>query len=89
MLKDPVTIEISRSGQAAETVEQRLVPVVQGQKVALLTHLIAAEHPKRVLVFCRTKHRVDDVSKTLKAAGLSVRQISRLTSIGQNIVARA
>ena len=72
MLKDPVTVEISRSGQAAETVEQRLVPVVQGQKVALLTHLIAAEHPKRVLVFCRTKQRVDSVAGALERAGLKV-----------------
>ena len=27
---------------------------------------------ERVLVFCRTKHRVDDVSNTLKSAGLTV-----------------
>ena len=72
MLKDPVRIEVSRAGQAAETVEQRLVPVVQGQKVALLVHLIESERPARVLVFCRTKQRVDSVAAALERAGLKV-----------------
>jgi ATP-dependent RNA helicase RhlE len=72
MLKDPVTVEVSRAGQTADTVEQRLVPVVQGQKVALLNHLIASEKPGRVLVFCRTKQRVDAVAAALERGGLKV-----------------
>ncbi len=72
MLRDPVHVEISRVGQAADTVEQRLVPVVQGQKVALLAALIDREKPKRVLVFCRTKQRVDSVAAALERAGLKV-----------------
>ena len=72
MLREPVLVEISRSGQTADTVEQRLVPVVQGQKVSLLTHLISTEYPKRVLVFCRTKQRVDSVAAALERAGLKV-----------------
>ncbi len=72
MLHDPVNVEIARAGQTADTVEQRLVPVVQGQKVALLTHLIEQEKPKRVLVFCRTKQRVDSVAAALERAGLKV-----------------
>ena len=72
MLHDPVLVEISRSGQTADTVEQRLVPVVQGQKVSLLTHLIETGHPRRVLVFCRTKQRVDSVAAALEREGLKV-----------------
>ena len=72
MLTDPVTIEVSRAGTAAETVEQRLIPVVQGQKVSLLTHLIASDKPARTLVFCRTKQRVDSVAAALERAGLKV-----------------
>ncbi len=72
MLKDPAQVEISRSGQTAETVEQRLIPVVQGQKVGLLTHLIEQYHPQRVLIFCRTKQRVDSVAAALERAGLKV-----------------
>ena len=78
MLTDPATVEIARVGETADTVEEHLCPVTQGQKTRLLQALVqtgGAEPgttPERVLVFCRTKHRVDDVSKTLKGAGLKV-----------------
>ena len=78
MLKDPVMVEISRVGETAETVEEHLCPVTQGQKTQLLQALLAAEAgdaaapPERVLVFCRTKARVDDVSRVLKNAGIRV-----------------
>ena len=78
MLTDPATVEIARVGQTADTVEEHLCPVTQGQKTQLLRALVetgGAEPgttPERVLVFCRTKHRVDDVSKSLKDAGLKV-----------------
>ncbi|WP_455138613.1 DEAD/DEAH box helicase [Thermophilibacter sp.] len=77
LLTDPVTVEIARVGETADTVEEHLCPVTQGQKIDLLRALLdtggaAGEKPERVLVFCRTKHRVDDVSKTLKAAGVKV-----------------
>ena len=77
LLTDPVTVEISRVGETADTVEEHLCPITQGQKTELLRALLetggaAGEKPERVLVFCRTKHRVDDVSKTLKASGVKV-----------------
>ena len=78
MLHDPANVEISRVGETAKTVEEHLCPVTQGQKTQLLQELIrtgGAEQGaelERVLVFCRTKHRVDDVSKTLKTAGFKV-----------------
>ena len=77
MLADPALVEISRVGETADTVEEHLCPVTQGQKTPLLQALLAAgegigDAPERVLVFCRTKARVDDVSRTLKAAGIRV-----------------
>ena len=90
MLHDPVRVEIARVGETADTVEEHLCPVTQGQKTRLLQELIRrtesggdpdgdagdtdgdAGDPTRVLVFCRTKQRVDDVSRTLKNAEFSV-----------------
>ena len=72
MVHEPVNVEIARVGQTADTVEERMVPVVQGQKVDLLTHLIETDRPGRVLVFCRTKQRVDAVAAALEHTGLSV-----------------
>ena len=74
LLKDPERIEIARTGQTAATIEQHLCSVTQGQKPQLLKALIDSfdPAPERVLVFCRTKLRVDSIYKNLKAAGLKV-----------------
>ena len=78
MLHDPASIEIARVGETADTVEEHLCPVTQGQKTQLLQAIVSSGGAEpgvqleRVLVFCRTKHRVDDVSNTLKSAGLTV-----------------
>ena len=74
LLKDPERIEIARTGQTAATIEQHLCSVTQGQKSQLLKALIDSfdPAPERVLVFCRTKSRVDSIYKNLKAAGLKV-----------------
>lgn len=77
MLSDPVTIEIARVGQTADTVAEHLCPVTQGQKAQLLQGLLktggaASTRPERVLVFCRTKHRADELEALLKHVGVSV-----------------
>ena len=74
LLKNPERIEIARTGQTAATIEQHLCSVTQGQKPQLLKALIDSfdPAPERVLVFCRTKSRVDSIYKNLKAAGLKV-----------------
>ena len=73
MLHEPAVVEISRVGETADTVEEHLCPVTQAQKPELLRALLdtggaSGQRPERVLVFCRTKHRVDDVSAMLKNA---------------------
>ena len=77
MLHEPAVVEISRVGETADTVEEHLCPVTQAQKPELLRALLdtggaSGERPGRVLVFCRTKHRVDDVSAMLKNAQVKV-----------------
>lgn len=77
MLHEPAVVEISRVGETADTVEEHLCPVTQAQKPELLRALLdtggaSGQRPERVLVFCRTKHRVDDVSAMLKNAQVKV-----------------
>ncbi len=89
LLHEPVTVEISRSGQTAETVEEHLCPVTQAQKPELLRALLAGFAPEgagangddealaagglnRVLVFCRTKQRVDTLCTMLKNVQVKV-----------------
>lgn len=77
MLHEPAVVKISRVGETADTVEEHLCPVTQAQKPELLRALLdtggaSGQRPERVLVFCRTKHRVDDVSAMLKNAQVKV-----------------
>lgn len=81
MLHDPAYVEIARVGETAATVEEHLCPVTQGQKALLLQDIIrtgGAEQSsglERVLVFCRTKQRVDDMRKALAKAGFDVEEM--------------
>jgi len=81
MLHDPAFVEIARIGETAATVEEHLCPVTQGQKVLLLRDILGTGGTEqagaldRVLVFCRTKQRVDDVKRALSAAGVEVAEM--------------
>ena len=55
ILNDPVTIEVSRHGTAAENVRQLVYPVDRDRKEELLRHLILEGDWHQVLVFTRTK----------------------------------
>lgn len=81
MLHEPAFVEIARIGETAATVEEHLCPVTQGQKVLLLRDILGTRGTEqggaleRVLVFCRTKQRVDDVKRALSAAGIKVAEM--------------
>ena len=81
MMHDPATVEIAHIGETAATVEEHLCPVTQGQKVLLLREILSSGGTEqggaldRVLVFCRTKQRVDDVKRALAAVGIEVAEM--------------
>ena len=72
ILRDPVEVRETPEAPAAETVEHSVYLVEQGQKQALLEHLLAAG-PEicRALVFTRTKHGAEKVARRLKGARIS------------------
>ena len=70
LLHDPVTVEVARRNAESELVAQRVHPVGQERKRALLTHLIKSGDWKQVLVFTRTKHGANRLAKQLNAAGI-------------------
>jgi ATP-dependent RNA helicase RhlE len=71
VLKNPVTIQIGRSAPAA-SVSHALYPVHQNLKTALLMELLYQTKTESVLVFVRTKHRVERLAEQLYKAGHSV-----------------
>jgi ATP-dependent RNA helicase RhlE len=65
-MKDPETIEIGARRSPAETVEHVIYPVAENQKTDLLLQLLERVHYESVIVFCRTKHRADQIAHLLK-----------------------
>ena len=70
LVKEPVEISVSPRNTAVESVEQWIHPVDKKQKAALLTQLILDNSWQRVLVFSRTKHGANKLTRQLESAGI-------------------
>jgi ATP-dependent RNA helicase RhlE len=70
ILNDPKKVEVTPVSTTAETVVQALYFVEKADKRKLLVHLLEEEGIERVLVFTRTKHGADRVTKDLNKAGI-------------------
>jgi ATP-dependent RNA helicase RhlE len=66
MVHNPVEISVTPRNAATPTVEQWIHPVDKKQKSALLTHLIREGDWQQVLVFSRTKHGANKLTKILE-----------------------
>ncbi len=70
-LSDPVSVSVTPPNSTVDLIEQRVYPVDKSNKTKLLIHLIDQNNWEQVLVFCRTKHGSDKVTRQLNAAGIS------------------
>ncbi len=70
LLKSPELIEVARQNAAADTVTQKVYLVDKSQKRAVLEFLIKDENWHQVLVFARTRHGANRLSKQLDKAGI-------------------
>ncbi|HEY0939131.1 MAG TPA: DEAD/DEAH box helicase [Steroidobacter sp.] len=75
LLHNPVEIEVARRNAAVDTVEQRAYSVAKDQKRALLSHLIHDGDWSQVLVFTRTKHGANRLTKQLQQDGIEAAAI--------------
>jgi ATP-dependent RNA helicase RhlE len=75
LLHDPAEIEVARRNAAVEAVEQRAYMVAKDQKRALLSHLIHDGDWSQVLVFTRTKHGANRLTKQLQQDGIEASAI--------------
>ena len=73
-LKDPVNISV-RTGETARGVDQDVVYVKNGVKFDRLYNLLVQPEFSKVLVFGRTKHGVERLSKLLSDSGLKAESI--------------
>jgi ATP-dependent RNA helicase RhlE len=75
LLNSPVLIEVARRNTAAESVEQLIHPVDRNRKRELLSFLIGSKNWRQVLVFTRTKHGANRLTKQLEQDGISAAAI--------------
>ena len=67
IVHDPVEISVTPKNTTAVAIEQLIHPVDKNKKAALLTKLILDNNWQQVLVFCRTKHGANKLTKHLEA----------------------
>jgi ATP-dependent RNA helicase RhlE len=65
ILRDPVRLAATPAATPAAAVEQRVHYVEKHEKIELLRHLLADPSVKNALVFTRTKHGADGVTRQL------------------------
>ena len=70
MLKSPKVIQIGRPRNPIDTITQHIYSVEKALKMDLLVHMIEDWRMFSVLVFSRTKHGADKISRRLKRAGV-------------------
>lgn len=83
LLKDPKTVQTVSHGQASKLVDQYILPVVQKEKPELLKCLLDEKGHDKVIVFVRTKAKVDGVAGMLEKAGYDVAHIHSNRTQGQ------
>ncbi|MDF1542403.1 MAG: DEAD/DEAH box helicase [Anaerosomatales bacterium] len=69
-LHQPERIEVSPPSTPVERIGQTLYPVCRTQKTDLLVELLKRSDHTRTLVFTRTKHRADRLSRQLERQGV-------------------
>jgi len=89
LVNDPVEISVSPRNTTAETVEQWICPVDKKQKAGLLIQLIRDGDWQQVLVFSRTKHGANKLTKQLEGSGITAAAIHGNKSQGARTKALA
>jgi len=89
IVHQPVEVSVTPANSTAPTVTQWISPVDKGRKSALLSHLIKSENWNQVLVFTRTKHGANKLTKVLEKAGITAAAIHGNKSQGARTKALA
>jgi len=71
LLKQPVKVEVSPQGTTAAEIRQSVVLARLKQKRQVLSTMLKSEAMKSVLVFARTKHGADRVTRDLERDGFN------------------
>jgi ATP-dependent RNA helicase RhlE len=89
LLKNPVLVEVARQNKTADQISQVVHFVDKRRKRELLSQLIKTKDWRQVLVFTRTKHGANKLTKELEEYGISAAAIHGNKSQGARTKALA
>ncbi|WP_232236850.1 DEAD/DEAH box helicase [Thiosulfatihalobacter marinus] len=82
-LNDPVKVQVSPPGKAADKITQAVHFIAKAEKTALLIELLNGHRDEAAIVFARTKHGSERLMKALQKAGYSADSVHGNKSQGQ------
>ena len=82
-LQNPVRVDVSPPGKAAEKITQSIHFIAKAEKTKLLIELIDKHRRELTLIFSRTKHGAEKLKKMLDASGFSAGSVHGNKSQGQ------
>lgn len=82
-LKNPVRVQVSPPGKAADKITQSVHFIAKAEKTNLLIELLDKHREERALVFGRTKHGCEKLMRVLEKAGYAADSIHGNKSQGQ------
>jgi ATP-dependent RNA helicase DeaD len=71
-MQDPQRISVRGKEMTVAAVNQVYYEIPRQRKIDALTRILEAEVPTSSIIFCRTKHGVDDLGEALMARGFAV-----------------
>ncbi len=74
-LKNPYEIKIPSKELTVDKIEQIAIELKQSMKDEALARIIEQNDPKKCVVFCNTKRKVDDVYEALRKKGFKVESL--------------
>lgn len=75
ILSSPRKVEVTPASSTVETIEQSIYFVEKAEKTNLLLHLLKSQDIESVLIFTRTKHGADKVTRILNKSGIPAEAI--------------
>jgi ATP-dependent RNA helicase DeaD len=74
-MNEPHRISVRGKELTVPEIEQTFYEIPRSRKVDALTRILDAEVPSSTMIFCRTKHMVDELGEALMARGYAVETI--------------
>jgi len=89
LVRQPVEISVNPKNSTAKTVEQVVIPTDKKKKPKLVSYLIKENNWQQVLIFTRTKHGANRLTRDLESQGINAAAIHGNKSQGARTKALA